>query len=88
VGQAASHTGGGIWNNGVGLKLSAFRPDGILQIEPAESDPNCWNDGAVEYLEDETTLHNKGGVVGCYGGSAEWIEFSAWNTNKTLSLQE
>ncbi len=77
-GSGGKPYGPGIWNNGSGLKLSAFRADGVLQIEPNEDDPNCWNDGAVEFHEDETMHHNQGGVVGCYGGSAEWMKFRDW----------
>lgn len=45
----------GMWNYGKGLKLSRFRADGILQIEPNEDDPNLWNDGAVDHNEDMTS---------------------------------
>ncbi|HVM49308.1 MAG TPA: prepilin-type N-terminal cleavage/methylation domain-containing protein [Candidatus Acidoferrum sp.] len=69
---------GGIWNNGCGLKLSLFRADGILTIEPDERSPVLWNDGAVDYNEDETIHHDNGGVVGCYGGSAERMRFQDW----------
>jgi prepilin-type N-terminal cleavage/methylation domain-containing protein len=70
--------GGGIWNNGSGLKLKFFRCDGILTMEPEESRSILWNDGAVDYNEDETSHHNKGGVVGCYGGAAERMRLSDW----------
>jgi type II secretory pathway pseudopilin PulG len=70
--------GRGPYNGGNGLKLSLFRADGILQFEPSESAPREWNDGADDYWEDETLHHNQGGVVGCYGGSAQWMQFSAW----------
>ena len=69
---------GGIWNNGSGLKLSLFRMDGILTIEPDERNSFLWNDGAVDYNEDETSHHNNGGIVGCYGGSAERMRFTDW----------
>jgi prepilin-type N-terminal cleavage/methylation domain-containing protein len=74
----------GMWNYGKGLKLSRFRVDGILQIEPNEDDPNLWNDGAVDYNEDMTRHHSDGGIVGCYGGSVEymkWREFKILQTN-------
>ncbi len=77
-GSGGKPYGGGIWNNGAGLKLSAFRGDGILQMEPNEATPMSWNDGAVDYYEDETLHHNQGGIIGCYGGSAEWMKFSTW----------
>lgn len=73
-----------MWNYGKGLRLSRFRVDGILQIEPNEDDPNLWNDGAVDYNEDMTRHHADGGVVGCYGGSVEymkWREFRFQQTN-------
>lgn len=70
--------GPGIWNSGCGLRLERFRCDGILTMEPEETRPIGWNDGAVDYNEDETTHHNGGGVVGCYGGSAEWMRFRDW----------
>ncbi len=74
--------GGGAFNNGTGLKLSIFRADGILQFEPAESIPREWNDGADDYWEDETTHHDQGGVIGCYGGSAEWMKFRDWKVEQ------
>ena len=70
--------GGGAFNNGDGLNLSLFPDDGILQFEPSESFPREWNDGADEYWEDETLHHDQGGVVGCYGGSAEFMPLSTW----------
>jgi type II secretory pathway pseudopilin PulG len=70
--------GGGAFNNGNGLKVSLFRADGILQFEPSESVPREWNDGADDYWEDETLHHDQGGVVGCYGGSAEFMKISTW----------
>lgn len=77
-GTGGKPLGGGIWNNGSGLKLRLFRCDGILTIEPEESRSILWNDGAVDYNEDETSHHNKGGVIGCYGGSAERMRFTDW----------
>ena len=74
---------GGRWNNGAGLKLTRFRADGILTMEPNESQPIEWNDGAVDYNEDETTHHKNGGVVGCYGGSAERMRFTDWKKEQS-----
>ncbi|MCX6925780.1 MAG: prepilin-type N-terminal cleavage/methylation domain-containing protein [Verrucomicrobia bacterium] len=81
-GSGGKPYGGGIWNNGSGLRLQLFRCDGILTMEPDESRPVGWNDGAVDFNEDETTHHTKGGVVGCYGGSAERMRFSEWKTQQ------
>ena len=74
---------GGMWNNGCGLKLNLFRCDGILTMEPNENNPIGWNDGAVDYYEDETTHHNQGGVVGCYGGSAERMRLTDWKKQQS-----
>ncbi|HEY9508908.1 MAG TPA: prepilin-type N-terminal cleavage/methylation domain-containing protein [Verrucomicrobiae bacterium] len=74
----------GMWNHGRGLKINRFRSDDILQIEPDEDNPNLWNDGAVDYNEEMTRHHSKGGIVGCYGGSAEymkWRDFKNLQTN-------
>ena len=82
-GAGGKPIGGGIWNNGSGLKLRLFRCDGILTIEPEESRSILWNDGAVDYIEDETSHHNKGGVIGCYGGSAERMPFAVWKQQQS-----
>jgi prepilin-type N-terminal cleavage/methylation domain-containing protein len=74
---------GGMWNYGVGMKLNLFPVDGILQFEPTEDVPNNWNDGADDYFEDLTQHHNKGGVIGCYGGSAEYMKFRSWRVLQT-----
>ena len=62
-----------------------MQPHGFgLQIEPDEDNPNLWNDGAVDYNEEMTRHHSKGGIVGCYGGSAEymkWRDFKNLQTN-------
>ncbi len=66
------------WNNGVGLKLMLFRADGILSME---QDPRGWlafNDAAVDPNEDESTVHDGGAMVGCYGGSAEFMPLRVW----------
>jgi prepilin-type N-terminal cleavage/methylation domain-containing protein len=81
-GEGGVPVGPGAWNDGVGLKLTLFRADGIIQMEPTESVPNDWNDGANDYWEDETTHHNGGGVIGCYGGSAEWMRFTDWKVQQ------
>ena len=82
-GAGGKPLGGGIWNNGLGLKLERFRADGILTMEPDASRPLGWNDGAVDYYEDETTHHNNGGVIGCYGGSAERMRFRDWKKEQS-----
>jgi hypothetical protein len=38
-GAGGKPLGGGIWNNGSGLKLQRFPCDGILTLEPEESRP-------------------------------------------------
>jgi hypothetical protein len=81
-GSGGKPIGGGIWNNGCGLRLQLFRGDGILTMEPDESHPVFWNDGAVDFNEDETTHHSMGGIVGCYGGSAERMRFSDWKAQQ------
>jgi len=67
------------WNNGVGLKVAAFRADGILIMEPDYRLPGpLYNDGANDPIEDEGIIHNGGAIVGCYGGSAEHMKFAKW----------
>jgi len=74
------------WNNGVGYKISRFRGDGILMMEGDYRNPFAlFNDGANDPIEDEGLEHGgsggaigKGAVVGCYGGSAEYMPFVRW----------
>jgi len=78
------------WNNGVGYKLFRFRGDGILMMEGDYRDPfHLFNDGANDPREDEGLEHGgrggangKGAVVGCYGGSAEYMPFITWKNEQ------
>ena len=72
------------WNNGVGLKLNLFRADGILIMELDPHSPVRFNDAAVDPNEDESTIHGKGAVIGCYAGSAEYMTFRAWKIEQQL----
>ena len=72
------------WNNGLGLKLNLFRADGILIMEMDPHSIVRWNDGAVDPNEDESTIHGKGAVIGCYGGSAEYMPLRAWKIEEQL----
>ncbi len=63
----------------VGLKLSRFRADGILLMEPDPRNPGpLFNDGANDPNEDEGIQHGDGSNVGCYGGSSEFMKFRLW----------
>jgi len=73
------------WNNGVGLKLTLFRADGILIMEPEPHATIHFNDPAVDPDEDESTIHGKGAVIGCYGGSAEYMILRAWKNEQQLT---
>jgi len=62
-----------------GLKLAAFRADGILLMEPDPRNPGpLFNDGANDPIEDQGVQHGDGSNVGCYAGSAEYMKFSRW----------
>lgn len=73
------------WNNGVGLKLLAFRADGILAMEQDPRSPVRFNDAAVDPNEDESRIHGDGAVVGCYGGSSEYMPFREWKRQQLVS---
>lgn len=75
------------WNNGVGLKLNQFSADWILLMEGSWTNPVVmWNDTANDPDQDPGWLHGStagvgngtGCVVGCYGGSAEYISYKNW----------
>jgi hypothetical protein len=80
----------------VGLKLSQFQSDWILLMEGAWNNPVAmWNDAANDPDQDPGWLHGSivsfgsatngiGTVVGCYGGSAEYMTFHTW---KVLQAQ-
>jgi len=72
------------WNNGLGFKLILFRADGVLIMEPDPHGPVRFNDGAVDPNEDESTIHGKGAVIGCYGGSAEYMTSRAYKIEQQL----
>jgi prepilin-type N-terminal cleavage/methylation domain-containing protein len=73
-----------LWNNGVGLKLSFFRADGILSMEQDPHAPVCFNDAAVDPVENESTIHGQGANVGCYGGSAEYMTLRDWHIQQGI----
>jgi len=73
------------WNNGVGLKLRLFRADGILTMEQDPHNPVAYNDAAVDPTENEGILHGNGAVVGCYGGSAEYMTLREWKNQQAGS---
>jgi prepilin-type N-terminal cleavage/methylation domain-containing protein len=63
----------------VGLKLSRYRADDILMMEPDHRNPGpLFNDGANDPIEDEGIQHGDGSNVGCYGGSSEFMKFRRW----------
>ena len=63
----------------VGQKLSRYRADDILMMEPDHRNPGpLFNDGANDPIEDEGIQHGDGSNVGCYGGSAEFMKFRRW----------
>jgi prepilin-type N-terminal cleavage/methylation domain-containing protein len=74
------------WNSGIGLQVSRFRVNDILMMEADYRSPaTLFNDGANDPNEDEGLMHGgkggtsgKGAVVGCYGGSAEYMPFLIW----------
>jgi len=80
--ETTSAPGPGVWNGGKGLKLFRFRADGILIMEPDWRIPFLWNDCANDPVEDEGILHGGGAVIGCYGGSAEFMKFAAWKSEQ------
>jgi prepilin-type N-terminal cleavage/methylation domain-containing protein len=63
------------WNKGVGLKLNPFRADGILAWEPPETTLYVLDDGVVEPFQYCTRRHQGGGIIGCYGGGAEYMTY-------------
>ena len=67
------------WNGGVGLKQHLFRVDGVLMEEPDERNPFLFNDAANDPNEDITVRHNRGGLVGCFGGSAEYMKWDVYH---------
>jgi prepilin-type N-terminal cleavage/methylation domain-containing protein len=91
--ETTSAPGPGVWNNGVGLKSDLFGADWILLMEGAWNNPLVmWNDAANDPDQDPGWLHGgfvglgngKGSVVGCYGGSAEYMSRRTW---KVLQAQ-
>jgi hypothetical protein len=47
-------------------------------MEPDLNNPFLWNDCANDPIEDEGLEHGGGAVIGCYGGSAEYMKFAQW----------
>jgi prepilin-type N-terminal cleavage/methylation domain-containing protein len=91
--ETTSAPGPGVWNHGVGLKLGLFGGDWILLMEGAWNNPLAmWNDAANDPDQDPGLLHGSdvgvgngtGSVVGCYGGSAEYMAYHTW---KVLQAQ-
>jgi prepilin-type N-terminal cleavage/methylation domain-containing protein len=77
----------GPWNGGIGLKQELFRVDGVMMEEPDERNPFFFNDAANDPNEDITIRHNHGGLVGCFGGSAEymhWIDYHRMGSTTNL----
>ncbi|MSU36792.1 MAG: type II secretion system protein [Pedosphaera sp.] len=63
----------------VGEKLSRYRADDILMMEPDHRNPGpLFNDGANDPIEDEGIQHGDGSNIGCYGGSSEFMKFIRW----------
>ncbi len=63
---------------GRGHKLSAFKPDAILLWEADERFPDYFNDGASYADEGISERHGKGGTVGLFGGSVEFIKYKKY----------
>jgi hypothetical protein len=60
---------------GKGLKLSSFKPDYILLWEADERYWDYFNDGGSFPNEGISERHGKGGTVGLFGGSVEYIKY-------------
>jgi prepilin-type N-terminal cleavage/methylation domain-containing protein len=91
--ETTSAPGPAVWNHGIGLKLGLFGADWILLMEGAWNNPLAmWNDAANDPDQDPGLLHGSvaglgngtGSVVGCYGGSAEYMTYRTW---KVLQAQ-
>ena len=90
--ETTSAPGPGVWNHGVGLRLGGFQSDWILLMEGAWNNPLAmWNDAANDPDQDPGWLHGSmvgigngtGTVVGCYGGSAEYMPYNTWKALQT-----
>jgi type II secretory pathway pseudopilin PulG len=82
AGFPISRDGTNGWNKGLGLALTLFRVDAVLAWEPFENNLNLFDDAAIEPFEYCTTRHQGGGIVGFYGGGAEYMSY------KVFALEE
>jgi prepilin-type N-terminal cleavage/methylation domain-containing protein len=63
---------------GKGLKLALFKPDCILLWEADERYVDFFNDGGSFPDEGISERHGKGGTVGLFGGSVEYIKYKKY----------
>jgi prepilin-type N-terminal cleavage/methylation domain-containing protein len=59
-------------------KLASFKPDYILFWEADERFPDYFNDGASYPSEGISERHGKGGTVGLFGGSVEYMPYKKY----------
>jgi hypothetical protein len=81
----APQSGSNQWNRGIGLKLSSFRAQSILIVEP--DNPGLPQlEFANDPSEDERKAHGAGAIVGCYGGSAEYMSYAVYKADQRVGL--